>query len=108
MFKVGATKAKRGNPGQRLASIQKSDNTLAKEIDVLQPSVVIFSTGPGYDRHLKDVLPNITLRQAEPDHLGIKEVEGLGTLTFRTYHFQYYSNRRFEQVVHHIRGRMDL
>jgi hypothetical protein len=108
VFKVGATKAKGGNPRRRLASIQKSDNTLAREIEVLQPDVVIFSTGPGYDRHLKDVLPNITLRQAGPDHLGIKEVEGLRTLAFRAYHFQSFSNYGFEQAVHHIRGRMDL
>ena len=87
--------------------MQKAENTLAAEITALRPSVVIFSTGPTYDEHLEECLPNTTHRDVDPNHLGVREVEGLGSLAFRTYHFQYYSNQRFEQVVDYIRGRMN-
>jgi hypothetical protein len=83
----------------------------------LQPNVVIFSTGPNYDEHIKgfldrsmkDVDPKHLKKGVDPEHLKIKEIEGLDTLAFRTYHFQssYYSNERFEQVVDCIRDRMN-
>lgn len=107
VFKVGATKAERGNPNPKLISFQKAHNTLEAEINILQPNIVIFSTGPTYDRYLKDLLPNSTLRDADPDDLGVKEVEGLESLAFRTCHFQYYSNQKFKQVVGYIRSRMN-
>jgi len=78
----------------------------------LQPDVAIFSTGPpdGYDKHIKDLLPNTSMEEVGPEHehLKITEIEGLGTPAFRTYHFQYYySNEKFEQVVVCIRDRMN-
>jgi hypothetical protein len=76
----------------------------------LQPDVAIFSTGPDYDKHIKALLPNTSMEDVGPEHehLKIKEIEGLGTLAFRTYHFQasYYSNEIFEQVVDYICDRM--
>jgi hypothetical protein len=74
---------------------------------VLKPDVAIFSTGRSYDPHLKAILPKTMMRKVGPDYLGIKEIEGLGCLAFRTYHFQYYSNEKFEQVVDYICGRMN-
>ena len=76
----------------------------------MQPDVAIFSTGPpdGYDKHIKDLLPNTSMEEVRPEHwhLKIKEIEGLVCPAFRTYHFQYYSNEKFEQVVDYICGRM--
>jgi hypothetical protein len=75
----------------------------------LQPDVAIFSTGPDeYDKHIKDLLPNTSMEDVGPEHehLKIKEIEGLDTLAFRTYHFQSYSNEEFEQVADYICGRM--
>jgi hypothetical protein len=108
VFKVGALKSEGGNPNKDLISIQKEENTLKEEINVLQPDVAIFSTGPSYDPHLEAILPKTKMRKVCPDHLGIKEIEGLGCPAFRTYHFQYYySNEKFEQVVDCIRDRMN-
>jgi hypothetical protein len=42
-----------------------------------------------------------------PEHLKIKEIEGLGCPAFRTYHFQSYSNEEFEQVVEYLCSRMN-
>ena len=75
----------------------------------MQPDVAIFSTGPpdDYDRHIKDLLPNTSMEDVGPEHLKIKEIEGLGCPAFRTYHFKSYSNEEFEQVVEYICGRMN-
>lgn len=73
----------------------------------MQPDVAIFSTGPDeYDKHIKDLLPNTSMKDVGPEHLKMKEIEGLDTLAFRTYHFRHYSNHDFKQVVDYIYGRM--
>jgi hypothetical protein len=103
VFKVGALKSKGGNPNKKLINIQKEENkkegnTLEEEINVLQPNVAIFSTGPSYDKHIEDLLdrsmkdvdPKHLKKGVDPEHLKIKEIEGLDTLAFRTYHFQYW------------------
>ncbi len=113
VFKVGALKSEGGNPKKKLIDIQKEENkkegnAFEEETTALQPDVAIFSTGPPdeYDTHIKDLLTNTSMEGVGPEHLKIKEIEGLDTLAFRTYHFQYYSNEKFEQVVDYICGRM--
>jgi hypothetical protein len=108
VFKVGALKSEGGNPNRDLISIQKDVNTLKEEIKVLQPNVVIFSTGPNYDEHIKEFLkkPMKVPKDLDPQ-LGVKEIEDLGCLAFRTYHFQSRSNQDFKQVVNYICGRMN-
>jgi hypothetical protein len=74
----------------------------------LQPDVAIFSTSRDYDEHIEELLPNTSMEDVGPEHLKIKEIEGLGCPAFRTYHFQYYySNEKFEQVFDCIRDRMN-
>jgi hypothetical protein len=115
VFKVGALKSEGGNPKKKLIDIQKEENkkegnAFEEEITALQPDVAIFSTGPDeYDKHIKDLLPNTSMKDVGPEHLKMKEIEGLDTLAFRTYHFQssYYSNEKFEQVVDYICDRMN-
>jgi hypothetical protein len=108
VFKVGALKSEGGNPNKDLISIQKDVNTLEEEIRVLQPNVVIFSTGPNYDEHIKAFLkkPMKVPKDLDPE-LGVKEIKDLGCLAFRTYHFQSRSNQDFKQVVNYICGRMN-
>ena len=72
----------------------------------MRPDVAIFSTSRAYDEHIEDLLPNTSMEDVGPEHLKIKEIEGLDTLAFRTYHFQYYSNEKFGQVVDYICDRM--
>jgi hypothetical protein len=112
VFKVGALKSEGGNPKKKLRDIQKEENknegsAFQEEITALQPDVVIFSTSRAYDEHIKDLLPNRSMEDVGPEHLKIKEIEGLDTLAFRTYHFQYYSNEKFEQVADYICDRMN-
>jgi hypothetical protein len=108
VFKVGALKSAQGNPNKELISIQKDVNTLKEEIKELKPDVTIFSTGPDYDEHINGFLDTSMEypEDLDPD-LEVKEIEGLGRLAFRTYHFQYYKNQDFKQVVDYIRVRLN-
>jgi hypothetical protein len=108
VFKVGALKSAQGNPNKELISIQKDVNTLKEEIDVLKPDVTIFSTGPDYDEHINGFLDTSMEYPEDLDFkLKVKEIEGLERLAFRTYHFQYYKNQDFKQVVDYIRVRLN-
>jgi hypothetical protein len=112
VFKVGALKSEGGNPTKKLRNIQKEENkkegnAFEEEITALRPDVAIFSTSRAYDEHIEDLLPHTSMEDVGPEHLKIKEIAGLDTLAFRTYHFQYYSNEKFEQVVDYICGRMN-
>src|SRR5215213_1069696 len=113
IFKVGALKSEGGNPKKKVRDIQKDQNknegnAFEEEITALRPDVAIFSTSRAYDKHIEDLLPNTCMEDVDPEHehLKIKEIEGLDTLAFRTYHFQYYSNEKFGQVVDYICDRM--
>jgi hypothetical protein len=67
VFKVGAPKVKRGNPNKELISVQKKENTLKEELEMLEPDVVVFSTGRGYDDHLRDFLPITSMSATAPN-----------------------------------------
>lgn len=62
---------------------------VAKEIQILQPDVVIFLTGPRYDDVLRKTFSDVAFRSV--DEYPINEVAqvvaaGLPALSFRTYH----------------------
>ena len=65
--------------------------------------------GRNYDKHIKDFLPIKAMKDPEglDPKLKVKEIEGLGRLAFRTYHFQYYKNQDFKQVVDYINVRLN-
>jgi hypothetical protein len=112
VFKVGALKSEGGNPKKKLRDIQKEENkkegnAFEEEITALRPDVAIFSTSRAYDEHIEDLLPNTSMKDVGPEHLKIKEIEGLDTLACRTYHFQSYSNQDCKQVVNYKCGRMN-
>jgi hypothetical protein len=88
----------------QLIDIQMEKYTLEEEINVLNPDVAIFSTARDYDRYIKDFLPIKSMKGPEglDPKLKVKEIKVLGRLAFRTYHFQYYSNPDFKDVVDYI------
>ena len=76
---------------------------MAEEIDILEPRLVWFPTGPGYDRHLAKALPNISFKDLGG---GVEEVEGLGCLAIRTYHPQYTKVFKAKTFAEYLRGRL--
>jgi hypothetical protein len=79
------------HPKKKLRDIQKEENkkkgnAFDEEITALRPDVAIFSTSRAYDEHIENLLPRTSMKDVGPEHLKIKEIEGLGCPAFRTYH----------------------
>ena len=69
---------------------------------------MIRAAVPSSDEHINGFLDTSTEYPEDLDpELKVKEIEGLGRLAFRTYHFQYYKNPDFKQVVDYIRVRLN-
>lgn len=86
---------RKGNPSSSLIKLQNPHNSLIEEIECLNPDIILFFTGPPYDKHLERVLPHIA------EYYGpynIKEIYGVTRelpagqpkVALRTYHPQYY------------------
>lgn len=54
------------------------------EIDLLKPNVIIFGSGPSYDRAIKAIFPERTTKSVDPRALW--HFTSGGVLCFRTYH----------------------
>lgn len=62
--------------------------TLSREIEIMEPDIILFCTGPGYDKYLEKIF-SITLEPVEgysPRHLARIRAPRLPKKTFRTYH----------------------
>jgi hypothetical protein len=102
---MGGDPAGRANHRDPLIKLQEDFSTLLEEIAILRPKVVLFFTGPAYDRHLEKALPGISFYGSR----GLRKVDGLkglrkGGVVLRTYHpgaWGHYFNA--ELVVRYIR-----
>ncbi|MBD3248517.1 hypothetical protein GF336_00545 [Candidatus Woesearchaeota archaeon] len=84
-------------PGEHILSGSKKHlDTLSEELSILDPDIAVFLTGPLYDDHLKDSLPNIVFRSIDKDvsERKIASVEGLNFRAVRTYHPAYLRRRK--------------
>jgi hypothetical protein len=84
VFKLAGLK---GNPRKKLREPQIQSNSLPDEISYLEPDVILFFTGPSYDKYLCEIFQEMSL--AEPNSL--KQVPGVreqARVTLRTYHPQ--------------------
>ena len=120
VFKIGALKKRKedrdprrqGNPYRALIEAQSGFGILKKEIDLIKPKTILFSTGAGYDRHLKEALPESDIVDVGLDGIGLREVTGLGCLAFRTHHVEArsYAKRRkdsdWDRLCRYIKTRV--
>jgi hypothetical protein len=120
VFKIGALKKRegesdprrQGNPYRALIEAQSGFGLLKKEIDLIKPKTILFSTGIDYDRYLKEALPEVDFVDVGLDDIGLREVTGLGCLAFRTHHVQArtYATRRkgsdWDRLCRYIKARV--
>ena len=93
----------KNNLDSALRKIHDEYYTLSEEIEVLEPRLIWFPTGPSYDRHLEKALPQICFEDLGD---GIQEVKGLGCLALRTYHPQYTKVFKTAAFARYLRGRL--
>lgn len=92
ILKVG--KNGKGTPCDEIIDAQiETFNVPAEEIQLLRPQVVVFFTGPDYDKWLDRTIPDVQYRRVNnrwnTRQLAQLESPKLPALTFRTYHPNY-------------------
>ncbi len=101
---------KRNNLDPALRRIHDKHYTLAEEMEVLEPRLVWFPTGPGYDRHLKKALPGFETEDL--GYPGMARVHGLerllapGGVALRTYHPQWSKGFRARAVADYLKSQL--
>ena len=92
IIKVGRS-CRKGTPSESVLRWQ--DNwfkVLKEEVRILQPNVIIFLTGPNYDKYIKKALGPFTLEpigNRTDRQLARVKCDGLPEAAFRTYHPNY-------------------
>ena len=87
-------------PGEDLTSNVLGLRLLQHELTITQPDVVVFFTGPTYDRFLSKSFPNTTRSEIVPGLNHVHDDSGvLPPRTFRTYHPRYLRMARRWQLV---------
>jgi hypothetical protein len=85
-------------PGEEVRSALTQTRLLPDEIRILQPHVVVFHTGPKYERWLDGWFPG--LARAGDVWLARLTADGLPRLTFRTYHPRYLNYCSQRQAIY--------
>lgn len=105
VFKIAS---KRGNPKKSLIEKQIELNTLGDEIQYLKPHVILFFTGRGYDRNIKQILPESHVSEGSIARVsGLQKPDGFQGIALRTYHPQY-RKFRWHEVLRCIKTGLDL
>lgn len=81
--------------------LQMLDTILYEELKILQPNVIIWFTGPSYDKRVKDLLKATSEKTTEFSNRQLSRFhsEKLPCLIFRTYHPNYLRRSGLEKRV---------
>ncbi|MDE2188025.1 MAG: hypothetical protein KGJ76_14990, partial [Betaproteobacteria bacterium] len=88
----GGSVYKNGNPQEIESMVTLSGSVLRNEIQILNPSAIIFFIGPNYDEYLQSMLPGsdlITVKNHDSRALAKIKAAELPQESFRTYHPAY-------------------
>lgn len=90
-------------PGEDLTSKVLGLRLLQRELTITRPDVVVFFTGPTYDRFLFDSFPDTAQSEIVPGLDHIRDDSGvLPPRTFRTYHPRYLRMARRWNLVQEV------
>ena len=110
VVKIGLEKGK-GFPGEQLYQIEKQHfNLLNEEINILKPNVLIFLSGPYYDKYIFDKLGKLEMHSIpnfELNHLCEFKVPNV-MCAVRTYHPNYLYRNGINKYYHAIIERVKL
>lgn len=104
LFKVNVSGSVVGNCNRaEIAKLQRAQQGLLRsEIDVLKPNVIVFFTGPRYDRAIRHEFGEVEFcpfdrypkTSISPSRLALVRASGLPMKTIRTYHPEYLQRSR--------------
>jgi len=86
--------------GESLKIIERFDEIILTEIQILKPDIIIFFTGPKFEYRIKNLFENIEFNEVESFqnmHLSRLYHKLLPINTYRTYHPKYLRLRKLEE-----------
>jgi hypothetical protein len=96
VFKIGNAT---GNPDCKMQEFLLQESLrglLLRDLEILRPEIVLFSTHPSYDEFLSAMLPGVSIGPEPEPGISLVKIPGHTFCGFRTLHFQ---NRRFRPDV---------
>lgn len=92
-----------GRPlGKVLTEVMTVDHLLVREIEILEPDLILFFTGPYFDSRIERVFPEIQFHAIpgfKTDQLAALHHTTFGATVLRTYHPNYLRRSRLENSV---------
>lgn len=89
----------KSSTGEVAKSISTLDNILKEEINILNPKISIFFTGPNFDWRIKNIFDGVEFLPVDgvnPRQLSQLRHKDLPKLTFRSYHPNYLRRKKME------------
>lgn len=86
--------------GEHKKVISDVDDLLIQEIDLLDPDIVLFFTGPNFDNRIRNIFPEISYNEVEKfteRELALLKHPKLPANSYRTYHPRYLRQSRIEE-----------
>lgn len=107
---IKAGKQSKGRPNNKILEIERTYfNIIPSEIDIIDPNIIIFLTGPNYDDILTNVIPKIKKQSLKEftDRQLLKFNISNDCIAYRTYHPNYLwrnnINKYFSSIVMDIK-----
>lgn len=106
IYKIGNKEKNRNRPVKSIRDFENTYfNVIQDEIDILKPDIILFFTGPDYDRRVIKIFPTIcfkpfvpTIRQKELAKLQLEN----NISAYRTYHPNYLQLNKKEEFIRYI------
>lgn len=110
VIKVGNSGRNRNNPPEYIYNIEKTYfNVIESEIEILQPNIILFVSGPYYDAEIRNSLPDVSFGKLS-DSFSERAIAKLKfknlNNVYRTYHPNYLwrkgINNYFDEIINDI------
>ena len=102
---IKAGKQGKGRPHNEILEIErKYFNVIKKEIEIINPNIIIFFTGPYYDDVLKKVFPEIKISKIDnfPERRLAKISVSSNCIAYRTYHPNFLWRNNIDRYINTI------
>lgn len=95
----------KGRPSNEILEIERKHfNIIQNEIDIINPNIIIFFTGPNYDDVLKKVFPDIVINKTSDftERQLAKIIISHPCIAYRTYHPNYLWRNKINEYFNTI------
>lgn len=111
VIKVGVSGTGNNKPNKNIYNVEKENfNIMADEINILNPDIILFLSGPDYDNEIRNALPGVEFNKIN-DEFTVRQLSKLSYKNhkniYRTYHPNYLwrndINKYFNNIINDLK-----